>query len=57
MDIASRGQPYVYRIADNSPTEVSTLVLSKYGKAVKVSAPAHALNLTSSATTTTTTSP
>jgi hypothetical protein len=53
MDIASTGQPYVYRIADRSPTEVSTLVLSKYGKAVKVSAPAHALNLTSSATTTT----
>ena len=47
MDIASAGQPYVYRIVDRSPTEVSTLTFSKYGKAVKVSAPAHALNLTS----------
>ena len=55
MDIASTGQPYVYRIVVNSPGEVSTLILSKYGKAVKVTAPSHALNLTSSATTTTTT--
>jgi hypothetical protein len=52
MDVASTGQPYVYRIVDNLPNEVSTLVFSKYGKAVKVTAPAHALNLTSSTTTT-----
>ncbi len=55
MDIASTGQPYVYRIVDNLPNEISTLVFSKYGKAVKVTAPAHALNLTSPNTTTTTT--
>ena len=55
MDIASAGQPYVYRIAVTSPNEISTLAFSKYGKAVKITAPAHALNLTSAAATTTTT--
>ena len=53
MDIASSGQPYVYRIVDRAPGEVGILVFSKYGKAVKITAPAHALNLTSSTTTTT----
>jgi hypothetical protein len=56
MDIASTGQPYAYRIAISAPGDVSTLVFSKYSKAVKVTAPAHALNLTSPTTTTTTTS-
>ena len=53
MEIASVGQPYVYRIVDKSQSQVSTLVFSKYGKAVKVTPPAHALNLTSPTTTTT----
>jgi hypothetical protein len=55
MDIASTGQAFVYRIVDKSPGALSTLVLSKYGKAVKIMAPSHALNLTSEATSTTTT--
>ncbi len=55
MDIASAGQPYVYRIVDSSPNQVSTLVFTKYAKAVKVTAPSHALNLTSPTTTPTTT--
>jgi hypothetical protein len=54
MDIACTGQPYVYRIVEQAPGEVGTLVFSKYGKAVKIAAPSHALNLTSSSTTTTT---
>jgi hypothetical protein len=46
MDIAATGKAYVYRIVDNTPGEVGTILFSHYGKAVSISVPPNAINLT-----------
>jgi hypothetical protein len=46
MYIGSKGQPVVYKIVNNTPGEVSTIVFSHYGKAVSLTVPPNPLNLT-----------
>jgi hypothetical protein len=46
MYISARGTPYLYRIADTSPGEDSTLNFGGYGQAVSITVPAEAINLT-----------
>jgi hypothetical protein len=46
MYVGAGGKAYVYRILNVSPGEVSNLVFSRYGKAVPVTVPADAINLT-----------
>ncbi len=46
MYIAAKGQPIVYRIINDTPGNQSTIVFSHYGKAVSLSVPANAINLT-----------
>jgi hypothetical protein len=46
MYIAAKGRPVVYKIVNNTPGEVSTIVFSHYGKAAALSVPPNAINLT-----------
>ncbi len=45
MYVAATGRPYVYKIVDDTPGEVGTLVFSHYGKAVALTVPPEAINL------------
>lgn len=46
MYIAAKGQPVVYKIVNDTPGDVSTIVFSHYGKAVALAVPPNAINLT-----------
>jgi hypothetical protein len=46
MYIAAKGRPVVYKIVNDTPGEVSTIVFTHYGKAVTLSVPPNAINLT-----------
>ncbi len=46
MYIGSTGKPIVYRIVNDSPNNKSTIVFSHYGKAVPLTVPPNAINLT-----------
>jgi hypothetical protein len=46
MYIGSTGRPVVYKIVNNSPSDKSTIVFSHYGKAVSLTVPPNAINLT-----------
>jgi hypothetical protein len=46
MYIGSVGKPLVYKIVDNTPGHHSTIVFSHYGKAVPLTVPPSAINLT-----------
>jgi hypothetical protein len=46
MYIGSTGKPVVYKIVDDTPGHVSTIVFSHYGKAVSLSVPPDTINLT-----------
>jgi hypothetical protein len=46
MYIGSAGRPIVYRIVNDSPSDKSTIVFSHYGKAVSLTVPPNAINLT-----------
>jgi hypothetical protein len=45
MYIAAKGPALVYKIVDDSPGEVSTVVFNHYGKAVTLTVPPNAINL------------
>ena len=45
MYIAAKGPAYVYKIVDNTPGDVSTLVFDHYGKGVTLTVPPNAINL------------
>ena len=45
MYIAAKGRPFVYKIVNDTPGEVGTLVFSHYGKAVALTVPPDAINL------------
>ncbi len=45
MYVAAKGQPVVYRIVNDTPGEVGTLVFSPYGKPVALTVPPEAINL------------
>ena len=46
MYIGSTGKPVVYKIVDDTPGHVSTIVFSHYGNAVPLTVPPNAVNLT-----------
>jgi hypothetical protein len=46
MYIGASGKAYVYRILNDTPGDVSNLVFSNYGKAIPVTVPPNAINLT-----------
>ena len=46
MYIAATGPSYVYKIVNDTPGEVGALVFSHYGKAVPLTVPPNAINLT-----------
>ena len=46
MYIGSTGKPVVYKIVNDSPNDKSTIVFSHYGKAVTLTVPPNAINLT-----------
>jgi hypothetical protein len=46
MYIGSTGEPIVYKIVNDSPGSKSTIVFSHYGKAVSLTVPPNAINLT-----------
>jgi hypothetical protein len=46
MYIGSTGKPVVYKIVDDTPGHVSTIVFSHYGKAVPLTVPPNTINLT-----------
>lgn len=46
MYIGSTGKPIVYKIVNDSPDNQSTIVFSHYGKAVALTVPPNAINLT-----------
>ena len=46
MYIGATGQPIVYKIVNDTPGDVSTIVFSHYGKAVSLTVPPNAINLT-----------
>jgi hypothetical protein len=46
MYIAAKGKPVVYKIINDTPGDQSTIVFSHYGKAVTLSVPPNAINLT-----------
>ncbi len=46
MYISAKGPAVVYKIVDDSPGDVSTLVFTHYGKAITLSVPPNAINLT-----------
>ena len=46
MYIGSTGKPLVYKIVDDTPGHQSTIVFSRYGKAVPLTVPPNAINLT-----------
>jgi hypothetical protein len=46
MYIGSTGKPVVYKIVNDSPGNKSTIVFSRYGKAVPLTVPPNAINLT-----------
>jgi hypothetical protein len=45
MYVAAKGPAYVYKIVDDTPGEVGTLIFSHYGKAVALTVPSKAINL------------
>jgi hypothetical protein len=45
MYIAARGPAYVYKIVNDTPGEVSTIVFTHYGKGVTLTVPPNAINL------------
>jgi hypothetical protein len=45
MYIAAKGPALVYKIVDNTPGDVSTVVFNHYGKAVTLTVPPNAINL------------
>ena len=45
MYIAAKGPAYVYKIVDNTPGNVSTVVFNHYGKGVTLTVPPNAINL------------
>ena len=45
MYIAAKGTPLVYKIVDDTPGDVSTVVFNHYGKAVTLTVPPNAINL------------
>jgi hypothetical protein len=45
MYVAANGPAYVYKIVDDTPGEVGTLVFSHYGKAVALTVPSKAIKL------------
>jgi hypothetical protein len=45
MYVAAQGPAYVYKIVDDTPGEVGTLVFSHYGKAVALTVPSGAIKL------------
>ena len=45
MYIAAKGRPVVYKIVNDTPGEVGTLVFSHYGKALPLTVPPDAINL------------
>jgi hypothetical protein len=46
MYIGSTGNAVVYKIVDDTPGHVSTIVFSHYGKAVPLTVPPDAINKT-----------
>jgi hypothetical protein len=46
MYIAAEGPALVYRIVDDTPEDVSTVVFHRYGKGVTLTVPPNAINLT-----------
>ena len=46
MYIGASGKPWVYRILNDTPGEISNLVFSHYGKALAITVPPDAINLT-----------
>jgi hypothetical protein len=46
MYIGAKGKPVVYRIENDTPGDTSTIVFSHYGKAVSLTVPPNAINLT-----------
>lgn len=48
MYIAATGKPYVQRIVDQGPTQVTTLTFTGYGKPVSITTPPEPINLTGS---------
>jgi len=46
MYIAAKGPAYVYKIVNDTPGEVSTIVFTHYGKGVTLAVPPNAINLT-----------
>jgi hypothetical protein len=48
MYIAAANPHYVYKIVDNTSTQVGTIVFSHYGKAVPLTVPPEPINLTNS---------
>jgi hypothetical protein len=46
MYIGATGKPIVYKIVNDSPDNQSTIVFSRYGKAVALTVPPNAINLT-----------
>jgi hypothetical protein len=46
MYIAAKGPALVYKIVDNTPGDVSTVVFQHYGKGVTLTVPPNAINLT-----------
>ncbi|HSZ37537.1 MAG TPA: hypothetical protein VK773_10640 [Acidimicrobiales bacterium] len=46
MYIGATGKPVVYKIVNDSPENQSTIVFSRYGKAVALTVPPNAINLT-----------
>ena len=45
MYIAAKGPAYVYKIVDDTPGDVSTVVFTHYGKGVTLTVPPNAINL------------
>jgi hypothetical protein len=45
MYIAAKGPAYVYKIVNNTPGDVSTVVFDHYGKGVTLTVPPNAINL------------
>ncbi len=45
MYVAAKGPPYVYKIANDTPGEVSTVVFSHYDTGVTLTVPPNAINL------------
>jgi hypothetical protein len=45
MYVAAKGTPIVYKIVNDTPGEVGTLVFSRYGNPLPLTVPPEAVNL------------